>query len=240
LPQPLIFAIFQGLFIFVNMKTFRITFLFCFLGLSQAIAQQFVPGSSFTINGEQFIVEGLKSPFHGGNIVNHVIYHFNSPIAKLEQPSKVNYPSRDCLDALVNRELYYFEENQADFKRFYDVLREVLPPSRLSNVPENNDSNIGLVFVATPRGQIKEISYYLRLNSPYTQQDIALLDKLLKQRMLFTLPRRHVCEGINHFIFHIRVNGNDIRAIHSKSYYLGTGEYWQKMAEELEFRKTLD
>ena len=222
------------------MKTFQITFLFCLIGLSQAMAQQFVPGSSFTVDGEQFLVRSLKSPLQGGNSIGYRIYHFNSPIAKLEQPSKVNYPNNDCLVALVGGLLYNFEENRADFIRFYDVLREVLPLSRLSSLPENGDSDISINFVTTPRGQIKEINYFISLNSPYTIQDIALLDKLLKQRMLFTLPRRHICEGINHFIFHIDVNGNDIRAIHSKSYYLGTGEYWQKMAEELEFRKTLD
>jgi len=224
------------------MKTFRIIFILCLTALLQARAQQIAPGT-FTINGESFIVENhISRLFSKGDIIGYTIYHFNSPIAKLEQPSRVNYPSRDCLDALVGGLLYEFEENQADFKRFYDVLREVLPPSRLSNLPENNDSNIGFVFVTTPRGQIKEISYYLSLNTPYNQQDIALLDKLLKQKkkMYFTLPNQHICEGINHFIFHIEVNGNDIRAIHSKSYYLGTGEYWQKMAEELEFRKTLD
>jgi hypothetical protein len=220
------------------MKTFRIIFILCLTALLQARAQEIAPGT-FTINGESFIVENQRSRYPNGDIIGYTIYHFNSPISKLEQPSKVNYPSRDCLDALVNRELYYFEENQADFKRFYDVLREVLPPSRLSNLPENNDSNILVSFVTTPRGQIKEVSYFISLNSPYTIQDIALLDKFLKQRMYFTLPRRHVCEGINHFIFHIEVNGNDIRAIHSDPYYFGLGEYWQEVAETLKEREEL-
>jgi hypothetical protein len=219
------------------MKTL-IIFLALFWACIIQASAQFTNISEFTVNGEKFFIAPALY-FDNATQWGYRIYHSKSPISNLEQPEDVNYPSQNCFDDLVNKVIYNFEENQADLKRFYDVARSVFPPSRLANIPENIDADISLVLITTPRGQIKEINYYLRLNNPYTQQEIALLDRLLKQNMYLTYPRRHSCEGINHFIFDLEIDGYDIRAIHSDPYYFGLGEYWQEVAETLKEREEL-
>ncbi|MCU0439633.1 MAG: hypothetical protein MUC49_17220 [Raineya sp.] len=145
-----------------------------------------IPTSNFTVNGQTFLVKVIQPQ----NPKYHVaITNSQSPIKSGQVV--INEMPDECYNQSVKGYLYRFDYRKSDFIRFYNILREVFPSRRASQI--GLKETIMFYFTVGSDGRMLEVEYQFRGTIPITIQEIALLDKRLKESMFFTLKPNNIC-----------------------------------------------
>ncbi|KOY85078.1 hypothetical protein AD998_01955 [bacterium 336/3] len=189
----------------------------------QANAQ--IPTSNFTVNGQTFLVKNLSNTL--------VITNSQSPIKSGEIVPTGN-ADNECYNQLIKNDFYRFFYRKEDFLRFYNILREVFPSRRILQFGSNK--TIDFEFQISTQGRLLEIKYQFAKTLPITTQEIALLDKRLKESMSFTLKPNNICIVNGHTVFSYDWDMR-FEQIHD-SFGHGQGEEWEYHDDKL--RRMID
>ncbi|MCU0439634.1 MAG: hypothetical protein MUC49_17225 [Raineya sp.] len=140
-----------------------------------------IPTSNFTVNGQTFLVKNLSNTL--------TVTNAQSPIKSGQVI--INEMPDECYNQSVKGYLYRFDYRKSDFIRFYNILREVFPSRRASQL--GLKETIMFYFTVGSDGRMLEVEYQFNKNLFITTQELALLDKRLKESMSFTLKPNNIC-----------------------------------------------
>jgi hypothetical protein len=183
LPQPLIFAIFQGLFV-LYMKTI-VTFLAFFGLLYQSPAQ-----SAFS-NVEQIIVNGITYVCENDAKYYSLVYNSNNPSLQWNPGNEPPAP-QECREMNPTIKI-----NQISVK---NAINTVFSPERKNQLKEENFSMN--LFIKPATGEIGDVYFHLSKSTQITPQEIYQVEQALRGLLM---PANPTCASKSYIVYPYRV-----------------------------------
>jgi hypothetical protein len=160
----------------MKFQFFLIIFLFALTNL-KAQSPFLVP--SFTISGKTYKCEQSYNTTHIYNQLNLTRNRNPEPLAK-----------KNC------------DMARLDYPKVREVLHSVLNATRRAQF-KVNETPLSITFYIKPTtGEILELSFYVGKNTPFTRNDIHLLEQGLKGKIM---PAKTFCSPMTYIVFPLTV-----------------------------------